>query len=307
MRFLKGIAIIIGSLFLIGIFFNLNEQDHKPSTAFSEPKQPISSARNCKQGAPVPGTYYVGHNDINFRVGPGMEQAFVINRKASDILGETLYRTLSISMVLEGRCETDEWLKVQIVKADGNTVNWETGWVQKKYVTGEASDNIKAGLLWDVDSESDFSVAEKQVVKRGALKVLDDEANCAEIITGYRSSSRNGAYYVTCNARNSGPPFNVWFTPDEVNSGSSLTVPNANPEAQSRQACEQAIQASVTYPSTLDIHHFLGYATEVHNNGNRTVIQEFTEINDLGIELKYRARCLIQPNGDVEIAITSFQ
>ncbi len=304
MNVLKGISIIIFFVFLVGIFFNSDEQTQSLSTTDSEPnQQPKRPASKCEQGTSISGAYYVKGNDIDFRVGPGSDQAFVVNRKATDMLGETLYRTLWSSMVLEGLCESGEWLKVQIIKADGSIVNWETGWVHKKYLTDETSDNMKAGLLWDIDSETGFSATEKKVIKLGALKVLNDEANCAEIITGYRSSSRKGAYYVTCNAKNGGPPFNIWFTPDEVKSNRNLTVPDPYPEAQSRKACEQAIQASVTYPSTLDIHHFIGYATEVHNNGNRTVFQEFSAKNGLGIELQHQAKCLIQPNGDVEIVI----
>jgi len=206
-------------------------------------------------------------------------------------------------MVLEARCETPDWLQARIVKADGNAVKWETGWVYKQFVTGDASDELKAGLLWHIDSEKEFTDAEKQIVKRGALKVLKDEVNCAEITTGYRSGSRKGAYYVTCNAKNGGPPFNVWFTPDQVETGNALAVPEAYPESQSRQACERAIRRQVSHPSTLDIHHFVGYATKVHNNGNRTIVQEFSAKNSLGFELEHRARCLIQPDGTLEMTI----
>ena len=306
MKFLKSIAIIICSVFLVSVFFSSDKQEQSLSTTDSvasiQSKRP---AKKCEQGTTISGVYYVKGSDIDFRVGPGSDQAHVVNRKATDILGETLYRTLSSSMVLEGLCESDEWLNVKIVKADGSTVNWETGWVHKKHLTDEASDNMKAGLIWDIDGETEFSATEKKVIKLGALKVLNDGTNCAEIFTGYRSSSRKGAYYVTCNAKNGGPPFNVWFTPDEVKSNRNLTVPPPYPAAQSRKACEQAIQASVTHPSTLDLHQLTGYATEVHNNGNRTVIQEFSARIGLGVELQHQAKCLIQPNGDLEIVITS--
>lgn len=307
MKFLKGIAVIIGILILIGIFADSDEQDRTTTTARSESEQPKRPPANCEQGTPVSGTFYVQGSDINFRTGPGNDHSPVINRKATEVLGRTQYRTLWPSMVLEGRCETAEWLQARIVKADGSTVNWETGWVHKQFVTGEASDDMKAGLLWDIDGEADFTDAEKQVVKRGALKVLKDEPNCAQITTGYRSGSRKGAYYVTCDAENGGPPFNVWFTPDEVETGGPLAVPEAYPEAQSRQACERAIKARVSHPSTLDIHRVLGYATEVHNNGNRTVIQEFSAKNSFGLELEHRARCLIQPDGTLEITIAEAQ
>ena len=301
MKLLKGIALTIGLLILIGVFFGPEEQAGTTTVTHTKPKQSERTAAKCDHGSPISGAFYVKGSDINFRTRPGIDHARVINRKATDVLGSTQYRTLWPSMVLEGLCETTEWLKAHIVKADGSPVNWETGWVHKRFVTGEASDDMKAGLLWDIDGEAEFSDAEKQVLRRGALQVLKDEANCAEITTGYRSGSRQGAYYVTCNAKNGGPPFNVWFTPDEVSAGRTLAVPEAYPETGSRRACERAITERVSHPSTLDVHHFIGYATTVHNNGNRTVIQEFSAKNSFGLALEYRARCLIQPDGTLEI------
>lgn len=295
MQPLKTITTItIGLLILIGTL----------ASSRSEARPPQGRVADCEHGARVSGTFYVKGRNIEFRSGPGQDYDFVVNRKATDVLGKTQYRTLWPSMLLDARCETAGWLQARIVKADGNTVNWETGWVQKQFVTGEATDDAKAGLLWDVAGESEFTETEKQVVRRGALKVLKDEPNCAEIVTGFRSGSREGAYFVSCNAKNGGTPFNVWFTPEQVETGDTLAVPEAYPEQQAWQACERAIRARVSHPSTLDIHHILGYATTVHNNGNRTVIQDFSTKNSFGLELEYSARCLIQPDGTLEIAIT---
>ncbi len=281
MKFLKGIAVMTGVLILTG----------------------TAAAANCEHGSPVSGSFYVKGSDIDFRRGPGQDHARIINQKATKALGSTIYHTLWSSMVLEGRCETAEWLQARIVKTDGRPVNGMTGWVHKRFVASEPSPDMKAGLLWDIDSVSEFTEAEKKIVRRGALKVLKDEANCAGIIDGFRSGSRQGAFFVTCNAGDGGGTFNVWFTPAEVESRGTLAIPDAYPAKLSRRACEEAITARVLYASTLDIHHFLGYATEVHNNGNRTVIQEFSAKNGFGLELDYRARCLIQPDGVLEITI----
>ena len=77
----------------------------------------------------------------------------------------------------------------------------------------------------------------------------------------------------------------------------------AFPEWESREICERKIKRSAQYPSTVDIHHFLGYASTVHDNGRRTIVQEFTAKNGFGLELKFEAWCLIMPNGSVEISI----
>ena len=181
MKFLKGTAFIVGLLILIGVFFGPEEQVRPTTVTHAKPKQPKRVAATCDHGSPISGAFYVKGSDINFRTGPGIDHARIINRKATEVLGSTQYRTLWPSMVLEGLCETTAWLNARIVKADGSPVNWETGWVNKRFVTGEASDDMKAGLLWDIDGESEFSEAEKQILRRGALQVLKDETNCAEI------------------------------------------------------------------------------------------------------------------------------
>jgi hypothetical protein len=261
----------------------------------------------CDQGAPVSGRFYIKGDQIAFRTGPGTSFTSVINKRASEVLKRTEHRTLWSSMVLDGFCETDEWLQGRIAEADGHPVDWETGWVHKQFVTQNVSAEVQAGLIWDVDDESDFTGEEKTLVKQGALKVLKDERNCKSIFTGYRSDSRKGAYYVTCNARDGGEAFNVWFTPSELQSGDNLARPKPYPEGRSRKLCEEAIEARVSHPSTLDVHQVVGYATKVHNNSNRTVVQEFTAKNSFGLELKHRAVCLIQPNGSYEITISEVQ
>ena len=307
MKILKGLAAIFVLLVIVGLLVGREDDSITTEATRTQPAHEPHPSVDCDYGMPVAGRFFVKGREINFRFGPGTNHKRVINQKATQVFGKTQYRTLWPSMVLEARCETEEWLQAKIVESDGSAVNWETGWVHKKFVTDTASADAQAGLVWDIEGEPDFTPEEKDLLKQGALKVLSDEPNCAKITTGYRSGSRKGAYYVTCISKSDSLPFNVWFTPGDVETGSKLGVPKAYPEEPSRRACEKAIKARVTHPSTLDIHQFMGYATQIHNNGNRTVIQEFTAKNSFGLEIKHRARCLIQPDGSLEIAITEVQ
>ena len=307
MKFLKGIATAICTLIALSIFIILGERVISADAEHSQPKLHSGAAVHCEQGTPVVGKFFIKGNDINFRTGPSNNSGLVINQKGTQALGKTLYRTLWTTTVLKGRCETAEWLQARIIEAEGKPVTWEIGWVHKQYVSSEASDDMKAGLYWLIDFDTGISDAEKALLRSGALKVLKDEENCARVTYGYRSSSRKGTYYVTCDAKNDGVPFNVWFTPEDAESDKALAIPAAYPEVQSRRVCEQGIKTHVVHPSTLDIHHFIGYATKVHNNGNRTVIQEFSAKNAFGLKLKYRARCLIQPDSTLGITISEVQ
>ena len=304
MKILKTLAAIFALLVIGGLLVGRDDEIVTEKATKTQPAPEPRPSVSCDYGTPVAGRFFVKGREINFRAGPGTNHKRVINQKATQVLGKTQYRTLWPSMVLEGRCETEEWLQAKIVEVDGGPVNWETGWAHKMFVAGTASTDIQAGLVWDIEREKDFTVEEKELLRRGALKVLSDEPNCAKIIDGYRSGSRKGAYYVTCVSKKDGGAFNVWFTPGDVETGSKLGVPKAYPEEPSRRGCENAIEARVTHPSTLDIHRFMGYATQVHNNGNRTVIQEFTAKNSFGLETKHRARCLVLPDGSLEITIT---
>ena len=87
-----------------------------------------------------------------------------------------------------------------------------------------------------------------------------------------------------------------------ASSGLPTAYARAFPEQDSRAACEKAIEARTAYrPSRLDVHRFSGYATEIDGSGNRTVIQEFTAKNSVGSEIAYRALCIVQPDGHLEI------
>jgi hypothetical protein len=300
---LKVVAWII--VIFTGLFLWLKDEPH-PSGNSAPQSVPVVA--HCQVGTPFSGRFYVKGEDVNFRTGAGSQYSNVINQRASSILGHTEYRTLNPAYTLEGLCQTEEWLQARIAEVDGSPVDWgETGWIHKKFMTGEMSPERQAGLIWNIDGETSFSASEKAMLKSASLKILQDEPNCEEIIIGDRSPSRKGQYFVTCHSRRGQQPFNIWFSPEQVTSGANLAAPTVYPEAQAREACKHAIHADITHPSTLDLSRLAGYATTEHNNGNRTIIQDFTAKNSFGLELKHQARCLVLPDGTVELTITEVQ
>lgn len=262
---------------------------------------------NCSLGKPISGRFYPIADAVNFRSGPDKNSSRIINSTATAFLGETQYREIWTGMTLQALCETDEWLQAKIIEADGNPVNWETGWIYKKFVTQNMSSDRAAGLIWNIDAESEFSKREKETLKLGALKVLRDEPQCKSIYTGYRSTSSKGDFYVTCNAKNGGDPFNVWFFAKSVSSDRKFSAPKPVDETFARNNCESRIAASIVHPSTLEIHRITGYATQTHSNGNRTTQQEFTAQNSYGLRLRYRATCLFEPSGKFDFSVSELR
>jgi len=116
--------------------------------------------------------------------------------------------------VMAAMCQTDEWLQAKIVAADGGPVSWETGWVRKRELRDSPTADMASGLLWDIEGMDEFSVSEKEMLRRNALRILADDPKCGTVIDGYRSGSREGFFYVTCIPNGGEPAYNVWFEPD---------------------------------------------------------------------------------------------
>ncbi|MDN7124522.1 hypothetical protein J6I90_06475 [Pseudidiomarina sp. 1APP75-32.1] len=293
------LAIIV---FIYFFFFYSGESDTN-SDDVAQGNAKVKHVPSCAQGQQISGKYYISGSDVNFRQGPSTESKQVVNEKATQVLGSTQYRTLWKSNVLQGYCETNEWLYGEIIEADGGPVDWGTGWVHKDFITDKPSDDYLTGLLWDIGSEDAFNAQEKALIRKGALKVLAEEPACKNVITGYRSADRPGAYFVTCTNEDGEAHFNVWFTPEQLASGESLALPEPHPEELSRLTCIEMIKRSVNHPSTLDIHEFIGYATVVYTDRSRRVFQRFSAKNSFDLELEYMAHCDFKPDGEFDFAV----
>lgn len=90
---------------------------------------------------------------------------------------------------------------------------------------------------------------------------------------------------------------------DDLNSGRKSTAEQDkkidNSDAISQ--CDAAIKAQLNHPGTFD-PHLLDTATGVNQNGNVLVTRGFTAKNGLGIQIDYRAYCVITDN-KVEVSI----
>lgn len=98
------------------------------------------------------------------------------------------------------------------MEIDGSPVDFgETGWVSEQEVSGEASPDQAAGLLWAIEVDPPLTDEEKAVVRREALRILKQDARCHTIVFGDRSIRRKGEFYVTCSPGAERSNYNVWF------------------------------------------------------------------------------------------------
>lgn len=300
----KPLLIVFG-IFFLALFLITGTSSEETIHITQEKKKPTTrTVQSCPVGTSSDAKYYIKTQETPFYLSPDKSKGMVVNAKASRILKQTEYQTLWPTMVLQGLCETPEWLQAKIVEVDGRPVEWETGWVEKDKVLSQPSGDYSAGLIWQVEEEPSFSEEEKRLIREGALRALQDEKNCRKITGGYKSNDKEDKYFVTCLSKNSEDYFNIWFSLNDVRSGKKITAPIPFDEDKSRELCIDEIKRRVTHPSTLDIYFLTGYATSTAPNGNRETIQIFSTKNSFGLELKHRARCLITTDGGLDITIT---
>lgn len=67
--------------------------------------------------------------------------------------------------------------------------------------------------------------------------------------------------------------------------------------------CEAGIMATVNNPSTVDIHRFTGFGSDVSPDGTRRITQTFSAKNGFGLEQTYDAYCAIKADGEFDIKI----
>ncbi|ENX3935026.1 hypothetical protein V3M09_002215, partial [Neisseria gonorrhoeae] len=130
------------------------------------------------------------------------------------------------------------------------------------------------------------------------------EDSCDAVETVDISDSRSNpkakqmVFFVDC--RN-GKRFFV--STDDLNSGRKSTAEQDKKIDSSAviSQCDEAIKAQLNHPRTFD-PHILDTATGVNQNGNVLVTRGFTAKNGLGMQIDYRAYCVITDN-KVEVSI----
>ncbi len=258
---------------------------------------------NCEKGEPLGKRVFVTADDVPMYTLPSATSPRVVNAKASAALGSVEYRNVSPAYGLLGLCVLPGWTQVQIVEADANPVEWESGWIAADFLSGTPSAEEGAGLLWNPMTDTLVRMEDRATVRANALRVLREDPNCRAVIFGAYSGESPGQFYVMCRPRAGDVGYNVFFSALDSATAGALRAPTVIDAARARVLCAAAIRAEASVPSSVELHEVLGFATTEHSNGNRTIIQGFRASNELGRKEELVARCLVDPNGATEVTI----
>lgn len=161
----------------------------------------------------------------------------------------------------------------------------------------EKERRAELNAIYSIISLSDDLNVHKEKMAEAALNLIKSRKCSRQQIDDdnggwIKSNQRAGQYFMDCGNQR------VWFNP--IGTGNVYTD-NAVPESTAAQICRSGISEQTTVTPNF---HFFDRGYNVHSPGKSvTYVQGFDVINGFGVKMKYRAYCLIQPSGALEITL----
>ena len=160
----------------------------------------------------------------------------------------------------------------------------------------DANEKKKIDDIVGIISVSDDLAKYRSKMAKAALELIKAGKCTRSQIKYYggwvKSGERSGQYFMDCGKQR------VWFNPKSPN---TVYADRAISESKASEMCKNAIKRqALTQPD----FHYLDTSYTVHNPRKAvTYVQGFDVKNAFGSKMKYRAYCLIQPSGNLELSL----
>lgn len=315
----KFALLLISPLFTsVGCSSESTVQSNTPTTPNNDAPPAVESAlsEDAKIGARIPAPCGDGglalddvvavSGDHELRQAASPSSAKIRNEKASRALGRDHFHKIDNSTTVRRVCVQADWTEIRIETPDW--LNQVRGWVPSNALREIQRTNRGSRVY----TEDDFTWDQQTSNYRGKIvsvvnRIASENQNCATIDTSSlalspsKSTSSRPVFFVTCGT---GPAaFNVWFSPEDAESGTTFTAKAPIERGAAANACEAAAKDVALHPSTVEFSRVWDMAYMPHPSGRTRVVSSFTAKNSLGLELKYRIDCLFEGQLLVESTI----
>lgn len=256
-------------------------------------------SETCEGGGIVTNAEMAVSDSVDLRSEASGSSAKIVNEKATNALGETIYQQVDETERLREVCRQKDWAKVQVVEPDWLT--HVSGWVPVRALRAidrDASGKrtyVDADFMWD----SDTTQFKPQLVA-AVNRIVRENDRCPSVDPGTltksptRSKPGQPVFFITCNGRQ---PFNVWFEPEDASDPTKSFAAIRNVDRSSAvRLCEEAAKDAAANPETVGFSRFMDLAFVPYANGNTRIISSFTASNAVGVEAKFRIECFFEGN-----------
>ena len=234
------ILLLFVAVVVAGVFTSDGDQDEKPT---KDKKTDQTASQACADANRTGVEYGVSGSSINVRKGPGAQYDKIVNREATEALGETLYVQIAHTVTVHEFCRKGDWSYIQVVKPDWLRKS-HRGWVASRYLRKEERDDMGVRVFTEADFIWDKNIAPyKDIIIAGVNKIHRENSRCKKIdpssayISGSRSTPGGPVFFVTCGS--GANAFNVWFSKKDVEAGKVFRAAKHIDKDTAIDLCEQ--------------------------------------------------------------------
>lgn len=133
--------------------------------------------------------------------------------------------------------------------------------------------------------------------------LMKTDKNCHLLVDAAKSTQRNEMFYIDCNDR-TGKSHRYWVTRSDLKSGNSRPPAKPVSEATAIDICNTELRSKATNPSTYNPSLLTGTTGRTVKASGRNVVEiDFSAENALGVEGKFRGRCILESGRLIEATI----
>lgn len=160
----------------------------------------------------------------------------------------------------------------------------------------DANEKKKIDDIVEIISVSDDLAKYRSKMAEAALELIKAGKCTRSQIKYYggwvKSGERSGQYFMDCGKQR------VWFNPKSPN---TVYADRAISENKASEMCKNAIKRQALTQTNF---HYFDTSYTVHNPVKSvTYVQGFDVKNAFGVKMEYRAYCLIQPSGNLDLSL----
>lgn len=141
---------------------------------------------------------------------------------------------------------------------------------------------------------------EARWMARYTANLMKTDANCHLLVDAAKSTQRNEMFYIDCN-NNSGNSHRYWVSRGDLEAGNSRQPATHVSKAAAIDICNTELRSKATNPATYNPSLLTGTASRIVKANGRNIVEiDFSAESALGVEGKFRGRCILESGRLIE-------
>jgi len=130
--------------------------------------------------------------------------------------------------------------------------------------------------------------------------LMKTDKNCHLLVDAAKSTQRKETFYIDCNDH-SGSSHRYWVSRGDLKAGNSRPPATPVSEAAAIDICNTELRSKATNPSTYNPSLLTGTTSRIVKANGRNIVEiDFSAENALGVEGKFRGRCILESGRLIE-------